>query len=210
MNFLYWQSYHLLTKTISFFSFPCECVCYCISLDLKYNFEKKWEEGTLALFPILVVKLLWSVLLAFLGILYQAEQLPSWPGYREFSAWMRGVVALVTKSCLTLCNSRSVSHQALQATGFPRQEYWMGCHALLQGTLPTQVSNPRLPHRQAGPLPLRHLVLDFVKCFLYISGCSQACGFSFFRLLMWWATLKKFWVSVIQFHNHICTFSAHL
>ena len=33
----------------------------------------------------------------------------------------------------------------------------MGCHALLQGTFPTQGSNPRvfsLPHWQAGSLPL--------------------------------------------------------
>ena len=30
--------------------------------------------------------------------------------------------------------------------GFSRQEYWIGCHALLQGIFPTQGSNPRLPH----------------------------------------------------------------
>ena len=59
----------------------------------------------------------------------------------------------------------------------------MGCRALLQGIFQTQVSNPRLTHWQADPL-LRHPVLDFVKCFLYVSGSSQACGFPFFRLLM--------------------------
>ena len=30
--------------------------------------------------------------------------------------------------------------------GFSRQEYWRGCHALLQGIFPTQGSNPGLPH----------------------------------------------------------------
>ena len=30
--------------------------------------------------------------------------------------------------------------------GFSRQEYWMGCHALLQGIFPTQGLNPGLPH----------------------------------------------------------------
>ena len=152
-------------------------------------------------------------MLAFCGY-----SLPSWanpplslvPESFQHECLLLFVVVLVTKSCLTLCSSMSVSHQALQSTGFPRREYWVGCRALLRGTLQTQVSNPCLPHRQAGPLPLRHLVLDFVKCFLYISGSSQACRFSFFRLLMWWATLKKFWVSVIQFYNHICTFSAHI
>ena len=28
--------------------------------------------------------------------------------------------------------------------GFSRQEYWMGCHALLQGIFPTQELNPGL------------------------------------------------------------------
>ena len=30
--------------------------------------------------------------------------------------------------------------------GFSRQEYWSGCHFLLQGIFPTQGSNPGLPH----------------------------------------------------------------
>ena len=41
--------------------------------------------------------------------------------------------------------------------GFSRQEYRSGCHALLQGILPTQESNPGLLwllHWQAGCLPL--------------------------------------------------------
>ena len=41
--------------------------------------------------------------------------------------------------------------------GFSRQEYWRGCHALLQGILPTQGLNPRLWHLlhwQVGSSPL--------------------------------------------------------
>ena len=41
--------------------------------------------------------------------------------------------------------------------GFSRQEYWSGCHALLQGIFPTQGSNWHqlcLLHWQAGSLPL--------------------------------------------------------
>ena len=41
--------------------------------------------------------------------------------------------------------------------GFSRQEYWSGCHALLQGIFPTQGSNLHLLyllHWQLGSLPL--------------------------------------------------------
>ena len=40
--------------------------------------------------------------------------------------------------------------------GFPRQEYWSGCHFLLQGIFPTQGSNPCLFHGQADSLALSH------------------------------------------------------
>ena len=41
--------------------------------------------------------------------------------------------------------------------GFSRQEYWGGCHALLQGIFPTKGLNPlflHLLHQQMGSLPL--------------------------------------------------------
>ena len=44
--------------------------------------------------------------------------------------------------------------------GFSRQEYWSGCHFLVQGTFPAQGSNPRplcLLHWQVDSLPLLHL-----------------------------------------------------
>ena len=41
---------------------------------------------------------------------------------------------------------RPHGHQAPLSMGFSRQEYWSGCHFLLQGIFPTQGSNPGLPH----------------------------------------------------------------
>ena len=35
----------------------------------------------------------------------------------------------------------TVAPQAPLSMGFSRQEYWVGCHALLQGIFPTQGSN---------------------------------------------------------------------
>ena len=41
-------------------------------------------------------------------------------------------------------SSRTVAHQDPLSMGFSRQEYWSGCHALLQGIFPTQGSNLHL------------------------------------------------------------------
>ena len=40
----------------------------------------------------------------------------------------------------------TVAYQASPSMGFSRQEYWSGLRFLLQGTFPTQGSNPGLPH----------------------------------------------------------------
>ena len=56
--------------------------------------------------------------------------------------------------CATLYTA---ARQAPLSTGFSRQEYWVGCCALLQGIFPTQRLNGhllRLLHWQAGSLPL--------------------------------------------------------
>ena len=47
--------------------------------------------------------------------------------------------------------------------GFPRQEYWVGCHFFAQGIFPTQGSNPCLLHGQADSLSLSHLGSPLVK-----------------------------------------------
>ena len=48
----------------------------------------------------------------------------------------------VTQSCLTLCKPMDY----IQSLEFSRPEYWVGSHSLLQGILPSQGSNPGLPH----------------------------------------------------------------
>ena len=61
------------------------------------------------------------------------------------------------QSCPTLSNPRDYSLPGSSVMGFSRQEYWSGCHALLQGIFATQGLNLRLSgllHWQAGSLPL--------------------------------------------------------
>ena len=67
------------------------------------------------------------------------------------------VWAKLLQSCPSLCNPWTVACQTFLPMGFFRQEYWSGCHALLQGIFPTQESNLRLlclPHWQGSSLPL--------------------------------------------------------
>ena len=50
----------------------------------------------------------------------------------------------------------TVAHQAPLSKGFSRQEYWSGCHSLLQGIFSTQGSNPGLLHRRQSLYHLSH------------------------------------------------------
>ena len=54
----------------------------------------------------------------------------------------------------TLCDPMDCTRQAPLSTGLSRQEYAIGCHALLQGIFPTQGSKPHLLCWQADALPL--------------------------------------------------------
>ena len=56
------------------------------------------------------------------------------------------VKLLVPQSCLTLCSPMDCSTQAPLSMYFSRQEYWSGCHFLLQGIFLTQGSNLGLLH----------------------------------------------------------------
>ena len=51
-----------------------------------------------------------------------------------------------TKMYLTLATLQTVACQAPLSMGLSRQEYWSGCHFLLQGIFLTQESNPGLQH----------------------------------------------------------------
>ena len=61
-------------------------------------------------------------------------------------------VCLVAQPCLTICDSMDCSPPGCSVRGITG----VSCHFLLQGTFPTQGSNPRLPHWQADSLPLSH------------------------------------------------------
>ena len=64
---------------------------------------------------------------------------------------------LVAKSCLTVCDPTDCSLPGSSGHGiFQGKKTGVGCHALLQGTFPTQGLNASLLHWQAGSLPLSH------------------------------------------------------
>ena len=65
---------------------------------------------------------------------------------KDFKTLTEGFSCLVAKSCLTPVSPRTVARQAPLSMGLSRQEYWVGCHFLLQGILPAQGSNLRLLH----------------------------------------------------------------
>ena len=60
---------------------------------------------------------------------------------------MCAVVCLVTQLCLTLCNPMNCSLPGSSVNeDSPGKNTGVSCHALLQGIVPTQRSNPVLPH----------------------------------------------------------------
>ena len=80
------------------------------------------------------------------------------------------------------CN---VAYQAPLSMEFSRQEYWRGCHFLLQGIFPTQGSNPCLLHPlpwQADSLPLGHLGSPITIALLYGKEL-RSLNFPFFHEL---------------------------
>ena len=50
------------------------------------------------------------------------------------------VVIWVTKPCSILVTPWILAHEAPMSVGLPRQEYWVGCHFLIQGIFLTQGS----------------------------------------------------------------------
>ena len=81
----------------------------------------------------------------------------------------------------TLCDPVVCTRQAPLSTGLFRQEYAVGCHALLQGIFLTQGSKPRLLHWQADALPLSHRgspkhLLSFWEPWFDVPGRAGPCG----------------------------------
>ena len=59
----------------------------------------------------------------------------------------KGVLCLVSQSCLTLCNPVDYSPSGSSVHGDSLgKNTGVGCHTLLQGIFPTQGLNPGLPH----------------------------------------------------------------
>ena len=58
----------------------------------------------------------------------------------------------VSQSCPTLCDPRTVAHQAPPSMGFSRQEYWSGLPFPSPGDLPDAGIEPGSPTLQAGAL----------------------------------------------------------
>ena len=70
----------------------------------------------------------------------------------------------VASVCVQLFSTPwTVARQAPLSMGFSRQEYWVGCHALLQGIFLTQESNLCLLHCRRILYPLRHLESPWQK-----------------------------------------------
>jgi len=78
--------------------------------------------------------------------------------YRSFAGYEQQLLCSVVSN--SSATPRTVARPRLQSLGFSRQEYWRGCHFLLQGIFPTQGSNPcllHLLHCQVDSSPLSHL-----------------------------------------------------
>ena len=61
----------------------------------------------------------------------------------NLAVWLR---VKVSQLCPTLCDPRTIAHQAPLSMGFSRQEYWSGLPFPSPGDLLTQGSSPRLLH----------------------------------------------------------------
>ena len=59
---------------------------------------------------------------------------------------MSQVLLSVAQSRPALCDPMTVIHQAPLSMEFSREEYWKGCHALLQGIFPIQGSKSWVSH----------------------------------------------------------------
>ena len=95
-----------------------------------------------------------------------------------YSLWHGMACAL---SCIQpFATSWTGDSQAPLSMGFPRQEYWSGCHFLFQWIFPAQGSNSYLLHWQAGSLPLCHLKSQIIN----LNAAEQKEGFQTRHLQM--------------------------
>ena len=74
---------------------------------------------------------------------------------------------LVAKLCLTLMTPWTLAHQASLSMRFPRQEYWSGCHFLLQEIFLTQGLNPHFLHCRQTLLPYIGYLVPNAICWIH-------------------------------------------
>ena len=71
--------------------------------------------------------------------------------------WSCSVLCLVAQSCLTLCDPMNCSPPGTSVYGDSTgKNTRVACHALLKGIIPTQGSNPGLPHCRQSLYCLSH------------------------------------------------------
>ena len=93
------------------------------------------------------------------------------------------VLCLVPQLCPTLCNPMDYSPPDSSDHGdSPGKNIGLGCHALLQGTFPTQESNPDLPYCK---WILYHLSHQGSPDLLSIKPFANSGFFSLLRLCMY-------------------------
>ena len=97
--------------------------------------------------------------------------------------------------------------------GFSRQEYWSGCHSILQGIFPTQGSNPRLlcllhfwqilyPLSHLGS-PRNRLSVQSLGCvWLFATPWTAACQASL-SIINSWSLLKHMSIESVMPSNHL-------
>ena len=85
------------------------------------------------------------------------------------------LLLLVSQSCLTLCDTCTVVHQASLSMGFSRQEYWSGLSFPSAVDHPEPGIKPTSPTWQADSLPLGHqrslhilVPSEFLSCFVSV------------------------------------------
>ena len=107
------------------------------------------------------------------------------------------VVIWVTKLCSILVTPWTLAHQAPMCVGLPRQEYWVGCHFLLQRIFLTQGSNLHflsgrrilyhLASWEASSLVVWELTASVVSnsATLWIAACQAPLSLGFPRKTYW-------------------------
>ena len=76
-----------------------------------------------------------------------ATSIPLSVNILEFDLLVKAMLRFTTQSCPTLCGPMDCSLPGSSVYGdSPGEDTGVGCHALLQGTFPTQGLNSGLPH----------------------------------------------------------------